>query len=75
MCSTRIFRATRSPARLRSKYIRSSPALRGLGNDPVSPVRRRVRNRLLASRNSAADSIYISPFPAILCPHRQSLYG
>lgn len=75
LCSTKMFRASRSPARLRSRYICSSFALNGLGNEPGFPVSRKVKNRLLASKNSAADSISISPFSAILCPHGKSLYG
>ena len=62
LCSTRMFRASRSPARLRSRYICSSRALRGLGKEPEFPVSRRVRKRLLASKKSAADSISIAPF-------------
>ena len=74
LCSMRMFRASRSPCAIRSRYIRSSSAFSGRGKEPLPPPeRRRVKNRLLSiSKIHAVNICHTSIVPlysARVCPY------
>lgn len=59
----RVLRASRSPSAIRCRQSRSSAAVSGLGKDPAFPSSRRENSRLWAKSSSAAEIMYIAPFP------------
>ena len=59
----RVLRASKSPSAIRCRQSRSSAAVSGLGKDPAFASSRRENSRLWAKSSSAAEIMYIAPFP------------